>query len=396
MPSLIIRYSEIGLKGKNRQFFEGRLERNIRKHLALYDCKIRPQFRQMEISVNGPIEPVIKILQKIPGVANIHPTTFADLSLDSIKQKSREAVAPLLEHQHSPNFPFRVRARRNNQHFPLTSPEIEREVGADLLQAFPHLKVNLDHPSLEVGIEIWDQHAVIYPQKIAGLAGLPVNHRERVISLISGGIDSPVASWMIMKRGCQVIYTYFHSFPFVGEQTKEKVFDLVKLLSQYQPTTRLYVVPFAEIQKAIKAHTPERYRTLLYRRQMNLIANRIAHQEKAYALVTGDSLSQVASQTLRNLVCTTENAELPILRPLIGMDKDQIISFSRSIGTFPISIQDAPDCCTVFQPRHPATNAHPHELHKAEHHLDLDTLIQNSLDGCEIYNYSCTENQAIV
>ena len=257
--------------------------------------------------------------------------------------------------------------------------------------------MKLKDPLLEVGIEIWENNGVVYTEKIPGIGGLPVNDRERVISLISGGIDSPVASWMIMKRGCHVIFLYFHSFPFIGEQTKEKVIDLVKHLSVYQSTSRLYVAPFAEIQKAIKVQTPEKLRTILYRRFMNLIANQIAEKEKARAIITGDALSQVASQTLTNLISTTENAVYPVLRPLIGMDKNEIMTLSRSIGTYSISIQDFPDCCTVFQPSNPATKAFLPNVLQAEASMEnLEILVKEAIAGCEIYNYSCNENRVIM
>ncbi len=394
---MIVRYSEIGVKGKNRQLFEDRLVENIRTHLKPYGKSIvKRRWGRLEINSDAEKDCLTAVLQKIPGIANFSHVTYSALTIEAIARTTKEVVAQKLKE--SPKIPttFRVSARRTNKYFLLNSVEIETQIGEMLLAEFPLLKVQLKNSMLEVGVEIWEKQGVVYTEKIQGMGGLPVDDRERVVSLISGGIDSPVASWMILKRGCRVIYLYFHSFPFIGEQTKEKVMDLVKHLSAYQPESRLYVAPFAEIQKAIKAQTPEKLRTILYRRFMNLIANQIAKRERARAIITGDALSQVASQTLTNLISTTENADYPVLRPLIGMDKNEITALSRSIGTYPISIQDFPDCCTVFQPAMPATKAFLPDVQQAEMEMEaLETLVNQAVEGCEIYNYSCHENQII-
>ncbi len=398
MKTIIVRYGEIGLKGKNRQLFEKRLVENIRTHLEPYGQNhVKKCWGRLEVETNYDLDTIIDILRTIPGIANFSPCLHTSLSLEGLEDAAQKIVAPQLEQHSASPVTFRVTAKRANKHFPIFSTEIEAQLGATLLKTFPQLKVQLQHPMLEVGVEVREKDGIVYTEKISGMGGLPVNSRERVISLISGGIDSPVASWMMMKRGCSVIYLYFHSFPFIGEQTKEKVFDLVKLLRIYQPTSRLYVAPFAEIQKAIKTQAPEKLRTILYRRFMNLIANRIAQIEHAQAIITGDSLAQVASQTLNNLICITENAAYPVLRPLIGMDKQEIMALSRSIGTYSTSIQDFPDCCTVFQPRKPATRSFLPEVQKIENSIEnLEQLIENAVENCEIYHYSCHENQAIV
>lgn len=395
--SIIVRYAELGIKGKNRQYFENRLVENIRFHLSpLGENTIKKRWGHLEVKSTGRPDVLIEILKKIPGIANFSSVVYANLSLESLKNVAQTVVEAKLRDASQSPIPFRVSAKRVNKDFPMSSMALESQIGASLRQHFPHLQVQLQNPTLNVGIEIWENRGVVYTEKIQGLGGLPVNERERVIALISGGIDSPVASWMVMKRGVQVIFLYFHSFPFIGEQTKEKVMDLVKHLSVYQPKSRLYVAPFAEIQKTIKADTPEKLRTILYRRFMNRIANRIAQKEKAKALVTGDALSQVASQTLSNLICTTENADYPVLRPLIGMDKNEIMAQSRIIGTYPISIQDFPDCCTVFQPQRPTTKAFPPDVYKAEATMaDSEMLVNQAVEGCEIYDYSCIDHQAL-
>ncbi|MBF0280594.1 MAG: tRNA 4-thiouridine(8) synthase ThiI [SAR324 cluster bacterium] len=395
MHSIIVRYSEIGIKGKNRHLFENRLVQNIRAHLKPFGkSNVNRRWGRLEIHSDASKEDLTEVLAKIPGIANFSHVVFSPLSLNDIEATAKEIVGKVVNEFRETAVTFRVTAKRANKDFFMISTEIEATIGAALQDAFPQLKVQLTDPMLEVGIEIWEKQGVVYTEKTRGIGGLPVDDRERVVSLISGGIDSPVASWMIMKRGCRVIYLYFHSFPFIGEQTKEKVTDLVKHLSVYQPESRLYIAPFAEIQKAIKMQTPEKLRTILYRRFMNLIANQIAKKERARAIVTGDALSQVASQTLTNLNCTSENSAFPVLRPLIGMDKIEIMALSRMIGTYPISIQDFPDCCTVFQPANPATKAYLPDVLEAEESMeDRNRLVDEAVEGCEIYNYYCHENR---
>lgn len=395
MNSIIVRYAEIGLKGKNRHLFENRLVSNIRTHLKPYGPpKIIKNWSRLEIHTEHDVEPILEVLQRIPGIANMSPVHSTELSMKKIEGLALEVVEAYLQSIGNPPLTFRVNAKRANKNFPAFSTDIEMKIGGAIFEHFPNLSVQLKGAQLEVGVEIWEGRAVVYTEKRPGLGGLPVNSKERVVSLISGGIDSPVASWMIMKRGCQVVYLYFHSFPFIGEQTKEKVLDLVKRLSIYQPNSRLYVAPLAEIQKAIKAQAPEKLRTLLYRRYMNRIANKIVQQERAQAIVTGDALAQVASQTLANLICTTENAEVPVLRPLIGMDKSEIMSTARRIGTYETSIQDFPDCCTVFQPAKPATKAFLPEIHRAEAKIEnSEELVIQAVEACEIHNFNCTEFQ---
>ncbi|MBF0286365.1 MAG: tRNA 4-thiouridine(8) synthase ThiI [SAR324 cluster bacterium] len=398
MNTIIVRYGEIGLKGKNRQLFEKRLVDNIRIHLKPYgQNKVRKCWGRLEIETNYDLDVIKNVLRTIPGIANFSPAAHADLRLESMEDAAKKVIEQELEQYSALPITFRVTAKRANKQFPIFSTEIEAQLGEALLSTFPQLKVRLLHPMLEVGVEVREKDCIVYTEKIPGMGGLPVHSRERVVSLISGGIDSPVASWMMMKRGCLVIYLYFHSFPFVGEQTKEKVFDLIKILRIYQPYSRLYIAPFAEIQKAIKAQTPEKFRTILYRRFMNQIANRIVKKERAQAIVTGDSLAQVASQTLNNLISITENAAYPVLRPLIGMDKQEITALSKSIGTYTTSIQDFPDCCTVFQPSKPATKSFLPEVQKVENSIEsLEQLVDQAVEGCEIYNYACHDNQAIV
>jgi thiamine biosynthesis protein ThiI len=256
-----------------------------------------------------------------------------------------------------------------------------------VLTRFEGLKVDLTAPELVVWVEIWEREAAIYADKVPGPGGLAVGSSGKVLCLISGGIDSPVAAYLMMTRGAEVAYLYFHSFPFIGEQSKEKVHELVRHLARYQPRSRLHVAPFAKAQESIRDHGPEGLRTVMYRRMMNRAANRVAEREGALALVTGESLGQVASQTLPNIRAIQETAELPVLQPLIGMSKSAIIDLARRIGTYPISIQPFPDCCTLFQPRHPDTRAKPERIAQYEAHMPVDDLVAECVGGIETTEY---------
>ncbi|MBF0350419.1 MAG: tRNA 4-thiouridine(8) synthase ThiI [SAR324 cluster bacterium] len=389
MNCAIIRYAEIGVKGKNRRTFEELLKRNIRTHLKTYGIhKVELRRGRLVVWFDYDEETFLDQLCKIPGISSVSPVHFSTHEMTDIQQQCETSVQAMIDANPGKTITFRVSARRANKNFHLYSTAIERDIGGCLVQKFPQLKVDLNHFEMEVGIEIWAENSVIFVSKKQGISGMPVDPRQVVIGLISGGIDSPVSSWMLMKRGCRVVFLHFHSFPYIGEQSKEKVIDLVRHLAATQPHTRLYVVPFAEIQKTIKNDCPDSLRTLLYRRFMNRIANDLALREKGLAIITGDSLSQVASQTLDNLVCTTENAAYPVLRPLIGMDKHEIIAVARKIGTYPLSILDFPDCCTVFQPQKPATRASLRSIHRAEAMIaDPDKLVKEALDGAEMYDF---------
>lgn len=394
MNHIIVRYAEIGLKGDNRPFFEKLLCSNLKNHLKHYDiARIHRLRGKVMIDTPEAEETLLPVLAKVPGIANFSPMRYTELKMEEFIRAALAMVQSYLDRTQVAAIPFRVSAKRVNKRFGLKSEQIERELGAQLVETFPALKVNLNHPILDVGLEVWDHQAVIYLEKIKGLGGLPVDGKHKVVSLLSGGIDSPVASWMIMRRGCKVVPLHFHSFPFVGQQSRNKVIDLVKVLADYQPHTRLYICSFAEIQKAVKAHCQEKNRTVHYRRLMHRIADRVAHQERARALVSGDNLSQVASQTLDNIYNTNEATQFPLLRPLIGLDKAEITERARQIGTFDLSIQDFPDCCTVFQPRHPSTRAWLPDLLESEAAIpELETLLQEAVQTCEVLDFECNPN----
>ncbi|HEX7927734.1 MAG TPA: tRNA uracil 4-sulfurtransferase ThiI, partial [bacterium] len=248
-------------------------------------------------------------------------------------------------------------------------------------------KVNLTQPDIWVQVEVVESGALVFGDKRPGPGGLAVGSSGKVICLQSGGIDSPVAAYLMMTRGVQVVHLNFHSYPFIGEQSKEKVRDIVRFLARYQPASRLYIAPFAEIQTAIRDHCPESLRTILYRRFMNRVANKVAEQEHALALVTGESVGQVASQTLENLAAIHATAAIPVLQPLSGLAKPEIIDRARRIGTFELSIQPFPDCCTLFQPRKPETKASLKHVERAEASLDVGPLVDSCVARLEAMDF---------
>ena len=389
-PCLVIRLSETSLKGRNRSMFERRMAENIAAHLVPHGTyRVRRQLARVEVTGATDLRLAADVLRGLPGVANLSLAQPVPAEIDALSAATVDYVGSLLARQ-APGeapLPFRVSVTRKDKRYPLRSQEVAIRLGADLLAAFPALKVDLDHAVLDVQVEIHAGHALLFELKEAGPGGLAVGTGGGVVCLLYGGIDSPVAAYMMMTRGLRVTYLNFHSYPFIGEQSKEKVHDLVRFLARYQPRSRLHVAPFADVQTAIRDACPEGLRTLLYRRMMNRVANHVATRERAGALVTGESVGQVASQTLPNIRAIEETAALPVLQPLCGLSKNEIIDRARRIGTYEISIQPFPDCCTLFQPRQPETNARLEALHRAEAALDVDSLVQQCMDGLETTTY---------
>ena len=381
---IVIRYSEIALKGKNRHWFEDTLVRNIHTQVSpLETIKIYKIHGRIIIEPVGNIENITSILNFIPGIANYSIAYQTSHDLAEIRAISKSMMQVFMDKTDQKTVRFKVESRRAEKSFPMNSIQLSQQIGGDLLQEFEQLSVDLHQPEISLGIEIWQKdRCIVFLEKINGQGGLPVGTAGTVLSFLSGGIDSPVASWFMMKRGCKVIYLHFHSYPFTGEQSRQKVVDLATHLSRYQPKTTLLIVPFTDIQKAIKENCQERYRTILYRRFMYYIGNQLIKKYKALGYVTGEAVGQVASQTLENLACTEDAAAIPVLRPLIGMEKAEIISYSKSIGTFEISIQPFPDCCTVFQPRKPEVHGNIKTLQKEEQ-FDYSNLIQETLGAIE-------------
>jgi tRNA uracil 4-sulfurtransferase len=386
MEQIIIRYAEVGLKGRNRAWFENRLMRNIEKHLEkLGNCRVSRIHGRIILDTDIPPDQAAAVIRHIPGIANfshVYPAThgLADITTQAIGLMQRVA-----EVRGDLKTTFRISTSRSDKHFPLNSMQLSAKIGAEIGQAFPDLTVNLTQPEIEIGIEIWPRgRSILYREKHPGQGGLPSGSSGTVMAFISGGIDSPVAAWMMMKRGCTAVFVHFHSYPFVGEQSRQKVIDLVTHLSRYQPTSTLIIVPFANIQKAIKTACREKNRTILYRRLMYHVAEAIRQRYRIRGYVTGEAVGQVASQTLENLACTEAVATIPILRPLIGMGKTDITELARRIGTYPISIQPYPDCCTVFQPCNPEIHGQVSVIADDEAGLPLARLVEETLENLEI------------
>ena len=371
MKSVIVHYQEIALKGRNRPWFVARLVRNLRSATADLDVRaVKVLMGRIEI-VLGPTadwHEVVRRLERVFGVANFARAGRAPLDVEAIAA----AILEDLGTQEAAS--FRVAARRADKRFPLTSPEIEREVGGRIKQA-RGWTVNLGAPELTVHVEALTAEAFYFFGKHRGAGGLPVGASGRVVCLMSGGIDSPVAAWRMMRRGCHVVLLHFHSYPVLSRASQEKTRELAGLLAQYQYSSRLLLVPFAGIQQQVILTVPPPLRVVIYRRMMMRIAEAVASRQRARALVTGEVVGQVASQTLENLNRINEVVTLPVLRPLIGMDKDEITAEAQRLGTYPISIIPDQDCCTLFTPRHPATKARRDDIERAEASLAIPEMI---------------------
>jgi len=389
--TLVVRFAEITLKGHNRGLFEQQLITNIRKHLQPHAAfRLERGAARLLVTLDEDPGAAIEILRGLPGVANLSRAELVPREPDALSEAVIRHVSERLSgNPPAPSrpLPFRIEVSRKDKRYPLTSPQLAARLGEAVLRRFEGLRVDLTSPELTVWVEIWEREAALYAEKIAGPGGLAVGSSGKLLCLISGGIDSPVAAYLMMTRGAEVAYLYFHSFPFIGEQSKEKVHELVRHLARYQPRSRLFAAPFAKIQQAIRDHCPEGMRTVLYRRSMNRVASLVAQRERALALITGESLGQVASQTLPNIRAIEETAALPVLQPLIGMSKADIISIARRIGTYPISIQPFPDCCTLFQPKHPDTRSKTERLAQFEASMPIDELVRECLAGMEETEY---------
>ena len=384
MTSILVRYHEIALKKGNRPYFVELLKRNLVsavKDLGFKEIRSLPGRLLMLFGEQADEEKIGRRIERVFGVANFSFVERTSLDLEALKSGILEA----LDGRRFSS--FRIDAKRGDKGFPLTSPEINREIGAAVKET-TGARVDLKNAECTISIEILPRDAFFGFDKIAGPGGLPVGASGRAVSLISGGIDSPVAAYRMMQRGCRLIFVHFHSAPYLDKSSQEKVRELVKLLTRHQFASRLYLVPFGEIQRQIVAAVMRPLRVVLYRRMMMRIAEAIAKKEKASALVTGESLAQVASQTLENLAVIEKAATLPILRPLVGMDKQEIIDQARRIGTFETSCIPDQDCCQLFVPRHPATKARLADVEEAESRLDLAGLIQLGVERAEREEFS--------
>ena len=371
----LVHYGEIGLKGKNRSYFENRLVQNIRRSLKGMGCADVYRIYGRILVPLQPDSDITAIREKLCKVVGI-----AHFALACVTEQNIEAIqtAALKWIQDRVFETLKVETKRANKSFPMTSPEISAAVGGYLIE-HTGARANMRNPDLTCQIEIVENSAYIRVEKIQGIGGLPVGVSGKVLVMLSGGIDSPVAAWRMMRRGAKVIYVHFYSYPYTDKASLEKVKALAQLLAVWNFRTTIYLVPFADIQREIVTKTPAPYRVILYRRYMARIAQRLAKVVKADALVTGESLGQVASQTLGNLRAIEDAVEMPILRPLIGDDKEEIIRLAQQIKTFEISTLPHDDCCSLFVPDHPATNASVESVRAAEMNLEPDALIEQAL-----------------
>ncbi|MGH7411274.1 MAG: tRNA uracil 4-sulfurtransferase ThiI, partial [Candidatus Methylomirabilis sp.] len=384
LKGALIHYHEIALKGKNRSYFLKQLADNLRT--ASQDLDVgrlrRPAGRLfLEMHEDTSWEALRERLGWVFGIANFASAFRVAPDLTSLTKSIEAEVS-------GRSFAsFAVAARRAFKSFPQTSQEINQVVGTAIKDA-SGAKVDLRNPELTVHIEVLPDEAFFYFEKIQGPGGLPVGVSGTVVCLLSGGIDSPVAAYRMMKRGCRVVFVHFHSQPFADRTSQEKAIDLARLLTRYQYASRLYLVPFGETQEQVVASVTARFRVLVYRRLMLRIAEEIARKEGAQALVTGESLGQVSSQTLENIAAIEEAATLPILRPLVGMDKEEITHQARQIGSYEISTILDQDCCSMFAPRQVATHASDQEVSLAERTLEIDPLVQEALSAARLIELS--------
>ncbi len=375
----VVHYHEIALKKRNRPHFVGRLVRNIEQ--AVSDLPVsRVVALPGRLLVQLDDEDVwLKLHERLTQIMGIANFARAERVEPDIEAMAATAIESLQGREFSS---FRIRTRRADKQFHLNSMEIDREVGGRVKAAFG-AAVNLSSPELTVHIEVLAREVFVSFDKVDGLRGVPVGTGGRVAVLLSGGIDSPVAAYRMMKRGCRAVFVHFHGAPFLSRASQQKAKELVELLTRYQFGSWLFLVKFGDLQRHIMLSTPAPLRVVLYRRFMMRIASKLATHRRARALVTGESLGQVASQTLENISVIEQAAELPILRPLIGMDKEEIIHQAKSIGTYDISILPDQDCCQLFIPKHPATKTRLYEVEKAEESLDIEAIVQSAVEEAE-------------
>ncbi|MGH7496869.1 MAG: tRNA uracil 4-sulfurtransferase ThiI [bacterium] len=372
---LVVHYHEIALKGENRRFFERQLQRNIARAsspLGVERVERLTGRLMCWIAEGAALEPIIAAVRQVFGIAYFAPAIKLPQELTEI---CAAAVHMLAERSFNT---FKVETKRGQKVFPLTSPQVNALVGEHVLQHYP-ARVNLKHPDLTLRIEIVDNYALMYLDRCEGQGGLPVGAGEKAVCLLSGGIDSPVAAFRMMKRGVHLIFVHFHSAPFTNAASQTLVERLVERLTGFQYRSTLYLIPLAEIQQHIVAKSPPGLRVIFYRREMLRLAERIADTHRAPALVTGENVSQVASQTLSNIRAINEATQLPVIRPLAGDDKQEIIAQARDLGTFDISIEPFEDCCSLFVPAKPETRAKLSKILDCERHMDLEPLRQQAL-----------------
>ena len=391
-PVLVVHYHEISLKRGNRPLFLRHLRHNVERALAdSGPARVEQLSGRILVDVDGHPAPEVARdrIARVFGVASVTLAYRSPSTLDAMKA----LLARLLEGRAFAS--FRITARRAFKTYPMTSVDLNRALGAFVLERVP-TRVDLEHAEQEIHVEVMPAETYIALDRVQGPGGLPVGASGTVAALLSGGIDSPVAAWRMMKRGCRVVFVHFHSVPYLPTTSQAKARALVERLTAWQYASRLHLVPFGEIQREVVLAVPPPLRVVVYRRLMLRIGEALARRAGALALTTGESLGQVASQTLENIACIDDAATLPVLRPLIGMDKLEITAAAQSIGTFEISIEPDADCCTLFTPRHPATRTTLGDIHAAERGLDVERLVQSGADGATLETFAFPAMPAVV
>ena len=384
--SFLIKYAEIGVKGKNRYLFEDALVKQIHHRLKNLEGKFEVTKEAgriyAEASENFDYDEVIDALQHVFGIVGICPMVqIEDNGYEDLKAQVVKYIDDAYEDKH---FTFKVVARRANKQYPVVSDQINRDLGEVILNAFPETKVNVHTPDVLLRVEV--RHKInIFSETIPGPGGMPIGTAGRAMLLLSGGIDSPVAGWMIAKRGVTIDATYFHAPPYTSERAKQKVVDLAKLVAKYTGPIRLNIINFTDIQLYIYDQCPHDELTIIMRRYMMKIAETIAKENDCLALVTGESIGQVASQTMQSLAVTNEVCELPVMRPLIAFDKQDIVDISLKIGTYETSVLPYEDCCTIFVAKHPVTKPNLNVIKCSERHLDdvIDEMMERAVSTAE-------------
>lgn len=377
---ILIRYGEISLKGLNKSFFVDMLVKNIKSSLKrIHENKVERIQGRFIVRVNEEnyLEAISR-LKKVFGIVSISEAYCVDKDMENIKSISLDIMS-----KHQGEYTFKVESRRADKKFEMNSQELSSYIGGYILNNLDNIKVDVKSPQRKLYIEIREK-AYVYNEIIPGLGGLPVGCSGIGTLMLSGGIDSPVAGYMMAKRGVSIVGVHFHSYPYTSERAKDKVIELTEILSQYTGKIKLYIVSFTDLQQELLMKCNERLTTILMRRLMMKITEKIANKEGSKALISGESLGQVASQTMESLLATNESVQLPVFRPLIGLDKQEIVDISQRIGTFDTSILPYEDCCTVFVPKHPDTRPSLKKVLSEENKLSVQELIEEAILNCEI------------
>lgn len=381
----LVKYGEVALKGLNKPYFEKILLSKIRKALKAF--KIIELYKSsgvifVKVDDTEPDEAVISSIKKVFGIATISLSYETETDLGEISKTAINYIENLMQHKKIRT--FKVETKRAYKKFPVKSPEISSHVGSEILKRTKEIKVDVHHPECIIYIDVRKDKSYVYSERIQGYGGLPLGTNGKGLLLLSGGIDSPVAGWMMSKRGMEIEAVHFHSYPFTSERAKEKVIELARIISQYCGKIKIYNINLLNIQQQIAEKCPEDEITILSRRFMMKIAEKIAIQNNNNALITGESIGQVASQTIQGLVATDQSVKLLVMRPLIALDKVDIMDIAKEIGTYDTSILPYEDCCTVFLPKHPVTKPKLDDILKSERLLDVEELIEQAIEDMEV------------